>query len=30
MADPSASWEKLFKAIESIMVSSDQAPDKGD
>ncbi|XP_065888590.1 protein NLRC5-like isoform X2 [Dysidea avara] len=27
--DPSASWEKLFKAIESPAVSSDQAPDKG-
>ena len=28
--DPSASWEKLFKVIESPAVSSDQAPDKGD
>ena len=27
--DPSASWEKLFKVIESPAVSSDQAPDKG-
>ncbi|XP_065914093.1 protein NLRC3-like [Dysidea avara] len=26
--DPSASWEKLFKVIESPAVSSDQAPDK--
>ncbi|XP_065889069.1 protein NLRC3-like [Dysidea avara] len=26
--DPSASWKKLFKAIESPAVSSDQAPDK--
>jgi len=29
-ADPSASWEKLFKAIESPAVSSAQAPNKGD
>jgi len=28
--DPSASWEKLFKVIESPAVSSDQASDKGD
>ena len=28
--EPSASWEKLFKVIESLAVSSDQAPDKGD
>ena len=28
--DTSASWEKLFKVIESPAVSSDQAPDKGD
>ena len=28
--DPSASWKKLFEAIESPAVSSDQAPIKGD
>ena len=28
--DPSASWEKLVKAIELPAVSSDQASDKGD
>ena len=28
--NPSASWEKLLKVIESPAMSSDQAPDKGD
>ena len=28
--DPYASWEKLFKAVKSPAVSSNQAPDKGD
>jgi len=27
--EPSATWEKLFKVVESPAVSSDQAPDKG-
>ena len=28
--DPCASWEKLLEVIKSPVVSSDQAPDKGD
>ena len=28
--DPFASWEKLLEVIESLAVSNDQAPHKGD